>query len=1150
MDNETHIQLQLEAPPKASKRVIQSRGGTSSHFAHSSALDWPECWVVSSVVMRLCSVLHLLIKHCDSDFRKRACRSLSASSQLPYGASFQAIQSLLESCGRVPDTVNISVERGLFAINALAAYHFAVMARGPRCVTGGVPLISLVLSSTPENGRPSPLRIQLGIDDPLDSDKGLHSYRKFLGEVTERSNCAMQLRGQAGSTEHDESPPASSSGLLHQIWKLLAAGVATIVGDSNIIYHEFVLCSPFHKCVLDLNGIGGHHTPPSYLLSRIGQLLAQDARVSETSLPSGNFPKALVLSSRALGVHGLSLCYIVGTLLNTCMRLFFNVVPSLEELRVAHGRGSVRSKWLLENALLVQQDEQSAFYCPDLLLMLQEIRLEFQFPQRSFPVLEFFQKAVHDVPLRLQQLAVGDFGDVDVYTRIVAHWGPSLRVEMESGAQHSVRKGTANCVAQEENEGPLRVLFRVVRALYTRVFPGRDVPLIALRAPTSRSALDFLLYSWFMAPPQVRCFEIDARGARLASLRREEVHHLGDFIIRAMLFYDFCGQRVLFAETHATTVDEAVRRVNELAVSLNIPKCDKFPLRSEQRISRNTTGAAAIGYRAASTTCIDSEVAVLLEALTATTRVQPRLCFVGTSDAASPFVEGVVEVLVPHYSIRATAVVKKSYGIIPSLVVACRQALKEFFSVVTDVAPSAIESSLQRAADAAPLIPRDGFPHFDARFYTPTNLLGELLQGVVCRYDCTYTVDTHTREIVCCVHIPSIAGHVNFAQENSSFPLGIGRGSTKRRAWAAAAFQALSSNFFDFQSQVDRHKLLCELLLRPGDLFALGYTAGFSVGVTRRGVENSGRFECTIGPSQAATSAERGEGVSGAVITCGADNAAYAYISAVDTLLSSLQKRDARYRGHCVGSGCGEFTSWDITSNYAKSVWHACCGAVGVALGGKIALSYEGGCGERAGWGKDAQITIRLVARTMAFGKGDKETNNEDKDTMRYRITETGLISLHERRIREYSQLNQENHDRLISGKQIVFASTRLLAEAVEKYAGEYTKKELEQLLTLLQWRRRELEACPRLNTRRRIELLTELTLGCQSRVVVGPFANCGVTAHLGAWLPGYDRGSRVPIVISTCSARATECALQDLQHEADAVLGSLWSIVARACRH
>ncbi|RNF10218.1 hypothetical protein TraAM80_01657 [Trypanosoma rangeli] len=218
--------------------------------------------------------------------------------------------------------------------------------------------------------------------------------------------------------------------------------------------------------------------------------------------------------------------------------------------------------------------------------MMQEMRFELHLPQRSLPTLEFFQKAVHDVPQRVQEVALGAYGDVPVYTRVVAHWGPNLRVKVESDMEGVTDKdGVYRFISPHHSRcGPLRLLLSAVCAMCKRLFPHRTpFPFIGLNSPTRRRSIDFLLYSWFMAPPQISCFDIDIRAARLTVARDAVAKQSPDtaemvisrpvnnYIIRAMLFYDFCGQRVLFAETHAATVWEAVKHVNELAVSLNVP---------------------------------------------------------------------------------------------------------------------------------------------------------------------------------------------------------------------------------------------------------------------------------------------------------------------------------------------------------------------------------------------------------------------------------------------------------------------------------------------------------------------------------------------------------------------------------------------------
>ncbi|AAZ12705.1 hypothetical protein, conserved [Trypanosoma brucei brucei TREU927] len=1147
VENETELRLPLTSPPEAFRRIVLSRNGSAVQLQYGSALAWPSCWVVGSVLMRLCGVLQSALPTCDTSRSPRGAKPTPMLPLLQGGVSFRGARALLGLLQHSPSVMQLSIERGLFALNGLAASRFVSITRRP-CLSGcTLPVIALDLVPASGSGGPLLVSAHLRIVGLPHDESGAYHYRKFLEEMVATSGSGTQAE-QVKLSKSQDGRSFAQVGLLGNIWRLICTAAAAVAPDSTTTHRDFTLWSPSVYWTSDGELQKHRDDQNNWLLDHIGELFSRDAQVSEVSIPGDVLNKALLITSESLGMQSLQLCHVVRDLMYTFGHFLYRC--SLTKWRtVLSTTDSTVFQLSVQDTVQQQQYEQSAFYCPDLLLMLQDIRLALRLPQCSFPVLEFFQKAVHDVPLRVRQIAAGNFGDVDVYTRIVAHWGTNLRVEMESGPQHGVCEKVPVQPDNEKNKGPLRLLFLVVSALYNRVFPRRvSVPLIGLNSPTARRSIDFLLHSWFMAPPQVRCFEIDTRAARWLLGKDEEVQLVADYIVRAMLFYDFLGQRVLFAETHAPTVEEAVRRVNELAVLLNMPDCDNFPRRPGGCVTRGKTSGAAIGYCATTDMHVDSEVAALLEALETTTRTQPRVCFVSTGAPSSPCVEGVVEVLVSQYDIRTTATVKESRGVIPSLSLACREALRIAARVVPGVGALNVESLLQVAADAAPLLPRDGFPHFDARFYTPANLLGELLQGVAGRYDCTYTSDTTAGEIVCSLHIHKISIYENSAHASPFFLLGVGRGRTKRDAWAAAAVQALRGNFPEFQQQLDRHRALCELLLRPNDLFLLGLTSGFTVTVSRRAEELGGGFECRVKSVQSVTASGDGDRTSELVITRNATHAAHAYIEAVDSLLLSL-RRDGR--GGVVdysSTGGGGFARWDPTSNYAKSVWHACYGALGVAVGGKVALRFERVCEDDGDYRNNVPVVVRLVVRTLTPEKND-ETGGKDGDGTRWRTAETGIVSVHQHCIAGYNHLAGASRGRPASGGHVLFVSTRLLSEAVEKYVDNHTREEMGWLLSLLQWRKGENNNCPRLNIKRRIELLVELTFGCQCRVVVNPSNGASLVAQAGIWLPGPSvRSPRVPMVIAACSARTTAQALLELQQEVNLMLEPLWAMTTQVC--
>lgn len=330
-----------------------------------------------------------------------------------------------------------------------------------------------------------------------------------------------------------------------------------------------------------------------------------------------------------------------------------------------------------------RREAQDSLLCPDVLQMIQEMRVMLELPQSAFPVVEFTQEAKHDPERRSAQIRAGAFGDVDVKTRVVARWGGGggrgslIAVAESNPAQHaadcngvSPARAVSNMASERgvavpgirspraalseansallssssasslaarypwltlcdtgDQRGPLLLLLAAVCALYERVCPGRAVPLLPVRTShltqSPRHALDFLLHVWFAATPQIRCFEIFARPHQQQQVqyplpppqtrRRSHAASLGSAtvvpvpavqwpsptylppepMIRAMLFYDLLGQRVLFAETHASTVNAAVAQVEALAVRYNLPPTDVWrPRKPLHRAWRSTARAS------------------------------------------------------------------------------------------------------------------------------------------------------------------------------------------------------------------------------------------------------------------------------------------------------------------------------------------------------------------------------------------------------------------------------------------------------------------------------------------------------------------------------------------------------------------------------
>ncbi|KAK7195099.1 hypothetical protein NESM_000433100 [Novymonas esmeraldas] len=238
---------------------------------------------------------------------------------------------------------------------------------------------------------------------------------------------------------------------------------------------------------------------------------------------------------------------------------------------------------------------QNCWHCPDVCVMIAAVRAELKMPARSYPKITFEQSAVHDPARRVRELAEGLYGDVDVLTRVRARWEtPRGRLEACAVSDPALHRGAAtsprawlSCSDTGTPRGPLPLLVAVVCSIYDQAFGRREegtavlgrYPTVPVRNPLARGGLDFLLFTWFEASPQVRCFSIGTTPPKLRAtppldgvLRRE----LGPSMTRAMLFYDLLGQRVLFAETHAADAAAAVVRVDRLSEKLNCMQQDYY----------------------------------------------------------------------------------------------------------------------------------------------------------------------------------------------------------------------------------------------------------------------------------------------------------------------------------------------------------------------------------------------------------------------------------------------------------------------------------------------------------------------------------------------------------------------------------------------
>ncbi|KAI5687206.1 hypothetical protein MNV84_02355 [Leishmania braziliensis] len=240
---------------------------------------------------------------------------------------------------------------------------------------------------------------------------------------------------------------------------------------------------------------------------------------------------------------------------------------------------------------------QNHWHCPDVVVMIASIRAALQLPSRSYPTIMFEQTALHDPARRVRELAQGLHGDVDVFTRVHVRWetprgcfvacavsDPALHHPNATPCASGVSPHTwLSCADTGYPRGPLLLLVTAVCSLYDQVVSRIDAaaelyPVVSVKNSFTRGGLDFLLFSWFEASPQVRCFTIGTTPPNCSQPSRSEAatfldgsthHELCPSMTRAMLFYDVLGQRVLFAETHAASAVDAVTRVDVLAVKQN-----------------------------------------------------------------------------------------------------------------------------------------------------------------------------------------------------------------------------------------------------------------------------------------------------------------------------------------------------------------------------------------------------------------------------------------------------------------------------------------------------------------------------------------------------------------------------------------------------
>ncbi|KAG5481800.1 hypothetical protein LSCM4_06876 [Leishmania orientalis] len=275
-----------------------------------------------------------------------------------------------------------------------------------------------------------------------------------------------------------------------------------------------------------------------------------------------------------------------------------------------HGFFSLDEPWGVESDAVQDAADSSAqnhWHCPDVAVMIASMRSALQLPLRSYPKITFEQTAFHDPARRMRELAQGLHGDVDVLTRVHVRWETSRGCFVASAVsdpalhhRNATQSGSGvsfhtrlSCADTGRPRGPLLLLVSAVCSLYDQVVSSASTgaagryPVVPVKNFLARGGLDFLLFSWFEASPQVRCFAIGTTPPTYAELARSEAatilngstrHELGHSMTRAMLFYDILGQRVLFAETHATSAADAVARVDMLSVEQNCIHHDFYAL--------------------------------------------------------------------------------------------------------------------------------------------------------------------------------------------------------------------------------------------------------------------------------------------------------------------------------------------------------------------------------------------------------------------------------------------------------------------------------------------------------------------------------------------------------------------------------------------
>ena len=766
-------------------------------------------------------------------------------------------------------------------------------------------------------------------------------------------------------------------------------------------------------------------------------------------------------------------------------------------------------------------DDATSVVCPDIILMLEEIRQKYNFPMTSLPTITVEQHAAHDMEKRALDLLSGLPGDVVVTTTIKLAWNGVLNAEASCGKAKTIA----------ETVGPLRLLIRAVMDLYRKAFPLRPrehFPRITVRHAHQRRLIDFLMFSWFNATPQCKTFNIPSLPMTIAGSTSLDAKGNRLWICRAMLFYDFWGQRLLFAETHHFHEPHAVNRLNELAVQLNAPKDERLKKIVEKR------------QRNAPTTLVpspalqNSDIAVLAEAITFFTMEKPVVSVLpsalGTFTQSSGMRSAHDLVLtckcgpgISPLTFSTPISVSLSSAATPatnssSSSASCRgplQALRECLlsawrSFVVHNGPYVVNrqgpkiermlrSVERRFFDEHPCFERDDFPAFNPMFYTATNILGELLQGVCAKYLCDYSV-VKQGVFSCRLFLPYVVscevvsgpGASDESATSTSSPgltLATGEGPDQNEAWKAAALAALRMNFplqwNELHTFRDAHDVLFDprklSVLHSGASSGVKFLFGHNDGgddIWRSDVCDQARFFCKICCDDDKTPSSSSSSI---LTEATGPTASNAYMTATTKLLQMIRHRvqvlEAEKPVSSVFAAKPPFHAWNDQTNFAKSVWHAKAAALSSTLKGDV-INIEAHTDRRG---------FNFILNIL-----DKESRRTSEWTLLSARLEGGPTTA--------ACADREDDSVLIS------EIARHLNAAVIKHCSTATRDELGKVLELLRKRSVKELRSGRVRLERRIELLARVAYGCQAKVVVvGASNGASFVATLRLSLRSYD---------------------------------------------